>query len=211
MSKVDAPAPEPAEEKKPTPRRGKYIDFAPRRPKAAQNSAAKPVVKKTTTRTIVHATIPAAPAEGLVTPPEVDEVDEIDDLEAQLDSFIADEPEEEPEPAEITAVIEEEQTEFIAEPVKSPFLENYEIEKRPLSDKVPEKQQVASQEYLEPTPKKEFSEKDLEEEADEAPADTPVVPAEEEGGSKLGMILTIIITILLGAGVGVFAYLAFFR
>ena len=40
---------------------------------------------------------------------------------------------------------------------------------------------------------------------------TPVVTKAEKTGSKLGAIITIAATVLLGAGVGVFIYLAFFQ
>lgn len=96
---------------------------------------------------------------------------------------------------------------------RSPFLKNYHIEKRPLSSHVPVREKVPSVEALEPTPHKEFKEEVFARHADPAPenAEAPVKTEEEKTGSKLGMILTIFITVLLGAGVGVFVYLAFFK
>lgn len=96
---------------------------------------------------------------------------------------------------------------------RSPFLKNYNIEKRPLSNRIPVKKQVSSPAALEPTPRKEFKEEEFVRRADSVAkdVDTPVVTIAEKNGSRLGVIMTVVITILLGAGVGVFVYLAFFQ
>lgn len=96
---------------------------------------------------------------------------------------------------------------------RSPFLKNYHIEKRPLSSRAPVQEQLPSAEALSPTPRVEYKEEEFERRADSAPdnAEEPVKTPEEKHGSKLGMVLTIACTILLGAGVGVFVYLAFFQ
>lgn len=96
---------------------------------------------------------------------------------------------------------------------RSPFLKNYKIEKRPLSDRVPEREQLASADALQSTPHEEFKEETFESRADSVPeiADEPLKTKTEKTGSKLGMIITVAVTILLGAGVGVFVYLAFFQ
>lgn len=96
---------------------------------------------------------------------------------------------------------------------RSPFLKNYHIEKRPLSDRIPLKKQVSSTAALESTPREEFEEEEFERAADSVAKDVeaPIVTPAEKTGSRLGTIMTIVITILLGAGVGVFVYLAFFK
>ena len=121
---------------------------------------------------------------------------------------------------------------------RSPFLKNFHIEKRPLSNDVPAGESLIDPEDdgdtlaasdEEERPAHRFSAKSHRPSIKPgiAPAKAPkpaksatkphrpetaIVPAPaEKSSSRLGTILTILITILLGAGVGVFVYLAFFQ
>ena len=139
-----------------------------------------------------------------------DEEEETSASEAQED-FISDDISTNNYVEEVLSQISETRTETTVR--RSPFLKNYHVEKRPLSDRIPIKKKVTSPEALEPTPRKEFKQDEFERHADSVPdnAETPVVTKAEKTGSRLGVIITVAVTILLGAGVGVFVYLAFFR
>ena len=204
MSKVVAPdvEPAPAEEKKPAPRpRGKYIDFVPR--KKVKKTAEAPKV------TVVVAPAVEEYDEGPMA--EFNGFDDDEDIneEAQEDFISSDTDDNYVE--EVLSKVSETRTETTIR--RSPFLKNYHVEKRPLSTRIPVRENVASVEALEPTPRKEFKEEEFIRHADKVPenAETPVETKEEKAGSKFGMALTVVITVLLGAGVGVFVYLAFFK
>ncbi|MBQ9029577.1 hypothetical protein IJ114_02300 [Candidatus Saccharibacteria bacterium] len=132
------------------------------------------------------------------------------ELEDAQEDFIA---EEDPEDYVETVLsqVNETRTETVVR--RSPFLKNYHIEKRPLSNRAPAREQLPSAEALEPTPHEEYEEEKFKRQADSVPdnAEEPVATKTEKTGSKLGMFITVAITILLGAGVGVFVYLAFFQ
>ena len=96
---------------------------------------------------------------------------------------------------------------------RSPFLKDYHVDKRPLSNHAPIKKKITFTEELESTPHEEFKEEKFAKSVNPTPnkTETPVVPKAEKTGSKLGAVITIAVTVLLGAGVGVFIYLAFFQ
>ena len=139
--------------------------------------------------------------------------DDTDDEESTLESqedFLA-EVDSEDYVEEVLSQVSETHTETTVR--RSPFLKNYHIEKRPLSSRAPAREQLPSADALPPTKHTAFKEEEFERRADSAPDNTeePIRTSEEKKGSKLGMVLTIACTILLGAGVGVFVYLAFFQ
>lgn len=239
MSKIDAPEIEPdtTEEKvvkAPRPR-GKYIDFVPRR-KTKKTSGQQPKVT-----VVVTPVVEAAPIEETVEEEPIEEEPVVIE-EATIIATPDDEPEEEYDDGPLAEFsnldddfTEEAQEDFIADDTdsgyveevlsktsetktettirRSPFITNYHVEKRPLSTRIPVRENVPSVEALEPTPRKEFKEEEFVRHADKAPenAEEPVETQEEKTGSKLGMALTVLITVLLGAGVGIFVYLAFFK
>lgn len=241
MSKIDAPdiEPSPVEEKKPAPRpRGRYIDFAPRRKvKKAPEPAPKvtvvvtPKIEDTPVEELtvgdIIADTPVVRKTTIITeePEEnFDEVEEYDDGPmAEFNNFDDDFAEEAQEDflssdtddnyvEEVLSKVSETRTEETTVR-RSPFLKNYHVEKRPLSTRIPVRKNVPSVEALEPTPRKEFEEEEFIRRADPVPEDVeaPTETKEEKTASKLGMAITIIVTVLLGAGVGVFVYLAFFK
>ncbi|MBR3414622.1 hypothetical protein IKG73_01210 [Candidatus Saccharibacteria bacterium] len=132
-------------------------------------------------------------------------------LETPQEEFLTEEEDPEDYVETVLSQVSETRTETTVR--RSPFLKNFHIEKRPLSDRAPEKEQLGSVDALTPTPHEEYSEKTFAKKADKAPdnAEVPVKTKEEKAGSRLGMVLTVLVTILLGAGVGVFVYLAFFQ
>ena len=236
MSKVVAPdvEPAPAAEKKSAPRpRGKYIDFVPR--KKIKKAAATPkvtvvpLVEDTPVENLtvgdVIASTPVVEETTIITEPE-DEYeeeydegpmaefngfeDEEDSNEEAQEDFISDN-DSDNYVEEVLSQVKETRTETTVR--RSPFIKNFHVEKRPLSTRIPVRENVASVEALEPTPRKEFKEEEFIRHADKVPenAETPVETKEEKTGSKFGMALTVIITVLLGAGVGVFVYLAFVK
>ena len=242
MSKVDAPDVEPTAAslpKKPEPLlHSRYMDFSPRR-RPVKDAGAKPVNKPAATpvekplrpapkqpSAVAVVAVPVRPSRDFVDgmpiakkkvikpvsnvpliEPEIEEED--DGPMAEFNELGLSETEEElEEPLETP---QETRTETTVR--RSPFLKNFHIEKRPLSDCAPEKEQLGSVDALTPTPHEEYSEKTFAKKADKAPdnAEVPVKTKEEKAGSRLGMVLTVLVTILLGAGVGVFVYLAFFQ
>ena len=146
-----------------------------------------------------------------------------EELERSLDAFAVDAPtvesqedfisEEDPDDYVETVLSQVSETRTSTTVRRSPFLKNYSIEKRPLSGRTPAREQLPSTDALTPTPREEYKEEEFARRADSVPenAEVPVATPEEKTGSRLGMILTVLITILLGAGVGVFVYLAFFQ
>ena len=154
--------------------------------------------------------------------------------EAQEDFIEEDDPEDYVET--VLSQVSETRTETTVR--RSPFLKNFHIEKRPLSNDVPAGESLIDPEDdgdtlaasdEEERPAHRFSAKSHRPSIKPgiAPAKAPkpaksatkphrpetaIVPAPaEKSSSRLGTILTILITILLGAGVGVFVYLAFFQ
>lgn len=237
MSEVKAPEVEPSavqEEKKVPRSRGKYIDFAPRR--KVKPSAETPSKVTVVVAPAVEVITEEEPVEEIVEEPVVEDVIEEEPVEeepveeeiyedgpmAEFNDFDDDFVENAQEDflssdsddnyvEEVLSRTSETRTETTIR--RSPFLKNYHVEKRPLSSHIPVRENVPSVEALPPTPRKEFKEEVFERHADPTPenAEEPVETKEEKAGSKLGMILTILVTVLLGAGVGVFVYLAFFK
>lgn len=212
-----------------------YVDGMPVAHKKAVAPASNvPLVEiKKTTITTQDDDIYDEPQEGIAAKADDDQLlkdfDQLgtaeteEDLEAALDDFAdgaeledAQEDfitEEDPEDYVETVLsqVNETRTETVVR--RSPFLKNYHIEKRPLSNRAPVREQLPSAEALEPTPHEEYEEEKFKRQADAVPdnAEEPVTTQAEKTGSKLGMFITVAITILLGAGVGVFVYLAFFQ
>lgn len=233
MSKVEAPKIEPNATAEPVRPRGKYIDFAPRRKKKVTPKVSVVVEEDTPVEELTVADVldnePVIEETTVAVTPEEDEFAGLDEAfvgsdeeetgplaefneldEETQEDFISDsDPEEYVE--EVLSQVSETRTETTVR--RSPFLKNYHVEKRPLSSRIPVRENVPSVEALEPTPRKEYREEEFIKKADSAPdnAEVPVETEEEKTGSRLGMILTILITVLLGAGVGVFVYLAFFK
>lgn len=233
MSKVEAPKIEPNATAEPVRPRGKYIDFAPRRKKKVAPKVSVVVEEDTPVEELTVADVldnePVTEETTVVVTPEEDEFAGLDE------AFVGSDGEETGPLAEFNELDEETQEDFISDSNpeeyveevlsqvsetrtettvrRSPFLKNYHVEKRPLSSRIPVRENVPSVEALEPTPRKEYREEEFIKKADSAPdnAEVPVETEEEKTGSRLGMILTVLITILLGAGVGVFVYLAFFK
>ena len=231
MSKVEAPEIEP-NTVEPVRTRGKYIDFVPRRkqkslPKVSGVLEDTPVEELTVADVLDNE--PVIEETTVAVTPEEDEFAGLDE------AFVGSSDEEEGPLAEFNELGEETQEDFISDSDpeeyveevlsqvsetrtettvrRSPFLKNYHVEKRPLSSRIPVRESIPSVEALEPTPRGEFREEEFIKRTDSAPDDTevPVETKEEKTGSRLGMILTVLITVLLGAGVGVFVYLAFFK
>ena len=241
MSKIDAPDIEPnlAEEKKTAPRpRGKYIDFAPRRKaKKVQKAAPKvtvvvsPEVEDTPIEELtvgdVVTEMPVVDEVAIATEEPKDDFSEIEEYDdgpmAEFNNFDDDFAEESQEDflssesdddyvEEVLSKVSETRTEETTIR-RSPFLKDYHVEKRPLSTRIPIRKNIPSVEALEPTPRKEFKEEEFARHADPVPENTeaPIETKEEKTASKLGMAITIVVTVLLGAGVGIFVYLAFFK
>ena len=139
-----------------------------------------------------------------------DEDDEELASEAQED-FISDDTDTSEYVGEVLSQVSETKVETTIR--RSPFLKDYHVDKRPLSDHAPIRKKITFSEELKSTPHEEFKEEKFARRVDPTPnkTETPVVTKAEKTGSKLGAIITIAATVLLGAGVGVFIYLAFFQ
>ena len=206
---VSAPTPAPARiAKRPVPAPRDFVDGMP--------VAKKKIVRPVSTVPLVEPEIeteeedgPLAEFNELGVSETEEELDEAPLEEAQED-FLNDDSSEDYVETVLSQVSE---TKVETTVRRSPFLKNFHIEKRPLSNHAPEREQLASTDDLAPTPRQEYKEEDFARKADTIPdnAEEPVKTKEEKTGSRLGMILTILVTILLGAGVGVFVYLAFFQ
>lgn len=152
-------------------------------------------------------------------------------LEEAQEDFLA---EEDPEDYVETVLSQVSETRTETTVRRSPFLKNFQIEKRPLSDRAPaspersvtsvspasamhierEEETPAARRFGDRPTARPFGGHHASSPAAPDDAALPVAPKvskAEKSGSRLGTALTIFITILLGAGVGVFVYLAFFQ
>ncbi|MBQ9016765.1 hypothetical protein IJ103_00770 [Candidatus Saccharibacteria bacterium] len=211
--------------------------------KVEETPAPEEVVEEAPDEVVIeHTTVAAAPEEVAEEAPEevleepLEEGDPLaefnnfggdseteEELARALDDFAVDPPtiesqedfisEEDPDDYVETVLSQVSETRTETTVRRSPFLKNYNIEKRPLSSRAPVRETLPSADALPPTPREEYKEEEFVRRADSVPenAEVPVATPEEKTGSRLGMVLTVLITILLGAGVGVFVYLAFFQ